>query len=70
MVRHKKPITVTLSEDLLEWINGEIDTARFGSVSHAVEFALRSLKNSEQKEKVEKFREITEGVPISKKSSK
>lgn len=50
MPRHKKALSITLSEDLLEWIESEIESARFGSVSHACEYALRTLKNSEAKE--------------------
>ena len=42
----KIPITVTVSKDLVEWIDKEIaDTARFASRSHAIEYTLRTLRN-------------------------
>lgn len=42
----KIQITVTVSKDLMEWVDQEIeDTARFSSRSHAVEFALKTLRN-------------------------
>ncbi len=42
----KKQITVTISKDLLDWINQEIEnTARFASRSHAVEYSLKAIRN-------------------------
>ena len=42
----KYQITVTVSKDLIEWIDQEIEnTSKFSSRSHAVEFALKALRN-------------------------
>lgn len=41
----KIAVSVTISEDLLKWIEKEIETSsRFASVSHAVEYSLRFTK--------------------------
>jgi len=41
----KIQITVTISKDSLDWIDGEMnDTSRFSSRSHAVEYALKALR--------------------------
>jgi len=44
-MKKKASISITISQDLLDWVNEELKTARFASVSHAVEYALRRLKN-------------------------
>lgn len=42
----KLQITVTISKDLIEWIDQEIEgTARFSSRNHAVEYSLKALRN-------------------------
>jgi hypothetical protein len=41
----KVKTSVTLDEDLLKWIDGEIKTKRFASRTHALEFAIEQLKN-------------------------
>ena len=38
---------VTLDDDLLKWVQEQIDKKRFASVSHAIEYALTKLKESE-----------------------
>jgi len=40
----KLKTSVALDEDLLKWIDKEIKTKRFASRSHAIEFAIESLK--------------------------
>lgn len=45
----KLQITVTVSKDLIEWIDDEIeDTSKFSSRSHAVEYALKALRNQKK----------------------
>jgi Arc/MetJ-type ribon-helix-helix transcriptional regulator len=39
--------SVTIDEDLVKWIDGEINKKRFANRSHAVEFALYHIKNIE-----------------------
>ena len=39
----RKKITISVDEELLKWVEGEIEIRRFGSVSHAFEFALFNL---------------------------
>ena len=42
----KIQITITVSKDLVDWMDQEMeDTARFSSRSHAVEYALKALRN-------------------------
>lgn len=36
--------SIALDEDLIKWIDKEIKTKRFASRSHAIEFAIESLK--------------------------
>jgi len=36
--------SVTISEDLMKWINEQIERKRFKDVSHAIEYALFKLK--------------------------
>ena len=43
----KKRLQVTVREDLVKWIDQQIEKARFGSRSHAIEYALTQLKESE-----------------------
>ena len=41
----KKPISATIDEELIEWINKEIkDRKRYRNKSHLIEIALDSLK--------------------------
>ncbi len=40
----KLKTSVAIDEDLLKWIDREIETKRFANRSHAVEFALESLR--------------------------
>lgn len=44
----KKKTSVTLDNSVLEWIEKEIRSKRFRSVSHAVEFALYKLIQQEK----------------------
>lgn len=40
----KEKFSVSIDENLLKWLDGEIKTKRFASRSHGIEFALMQLK--------------------------
>lgn len=40
----KKRVYATIREDLVEWMDQEIEKLRFASRSHAIEYALAKLK--------------------------
>ena len=43
--RRKRPsVTITLDPDLYNWVNREIETHRFSTLSHALDRALYKLK--------------------------
>jgi len=42
----KLRLQVTVREDLVKWIDQEIETLRFANRSHAIEYALTQLKES------------------------
>ena len=48
MVRRK--ISLTIDEELLEWAKEQVKTGMFRSVSHVVEYALRKLKETIEKQ--------------------
>lgn len=41
----KQRLQVTVREDLVKWIDQQIEKAQFGSRSHAIEYALTQLKD-------------------------
>jgi Arc/MetJ-type ribon-helix-helix transcriptional regulator len=45
----KKRIAVTVSVDLLKWVDRKVEDTTFASRSHAVEHALTRLKEDEDK---------------------
>lgn len=46
----KKPISATIEEELIEWINKETeDTTKYRNKSHLIEIALEQLKNSKKR---------------------
>ncbi|MGC8693534.1 MAG: ribbon-helix-helix domain-containing protein [Thermoplasmata archaeon] len=45
----KLKVSVSVDEDLLEWVQEEIEKKRFASVSHAINFALHRLKEDNKK---------------------
>ena len=45
----KERIAVTVSEELLKWIDTKVKDTTFANRSHAVEHALTKLKESEEK---------------------
>ncbi len=40
----KLKISITIDEELLAWLNFELETKRFGSISHGIEYALTIVK--------------------------
>jgi len=47
----KIPKTVTINQDLLDWINQKIEEKEFASLSHAVEKGLYQLKKNYEQSK-------------------
>ena len=48
----KKPISATIDEELIQWIDSEIkDKKIYRNKSHLIEIALTNMKNKEGKEK-------------------
>ncbi|MBI2129509.1 hypothetical protein HYU07_04680 [Candidatus Woesearchaeota archaeon] len=46
----KKPISATIEEDLIEWIDSELkDRTKYRNKSHLIEIALELLKNKKEK---------------------
>jgi len=45
----KKRIAVTVSEDLLRWIDTKVKDTTFANRSHAVEHALTTLRDKEER---------------------
>jgi len=43
----KEKLSITVDSDLLKWIDAEIKKKRFSSRSHAFEYAVNRLKESE-----------------------
>lgn len=46
----KEKVTITVEKRLLEWIDKQIETFRFRNRSHAFEYALAKLIETERKE--------------------
>ena len=45
----KKRIAVTVSDDLLKWVDRKVKDTTFANRSHAIEHALAKLKEAEEK---------------------
>ena len=45
----KKRLQVTIREDIVHWIDQEIEKLRFANRSHGIEYALLSLMKQEKK---------------------
>jgi len=45
----KQKVTVTIEKRLLEWVDTEVEKFRFRNRSHALEYALAKLMESEKK---------------------
>jgi Arc/MetJ-type ribon-helix-helix transcriptional regulator len=46
-----KRLQITLDDELYEWLTEEIKELRFGSYSHAINYALKHLREELEKEK-------------------
>lgn len=46
----KQRLQVTIREDLVKWIDQQVEKLKFANRSHAIEFALMKLKEGEKKE--------------------
>ncbi len=44
----KLKISITIDEELLTWLNSELETKRFASISHGIEYALTLMKEEEE----------------------
>ncbi len=44
----KRKVTITVDEEIIRWVEKEIARKRFASISHAVEYALVRLIESEK----------------------
>ena len=45
----KQKLSIAIDHDLLEWIETQIKTSRFANYSHAIQYCVRQLKESEEK---------------------
>lgn len=45
MGRNKSNISITISTELVKWIETEVNKKRFANRSHAIEYALYELKS-------------------------
>jgi len=43
----KLKISITIDEELIAWLSSEIETKRFASISHGIEYALTLMKEEE-----------------------
>ncbi len=43
---NKKTISISIDEDLLQWIDKQVKTKRFAHRSHAFEYAIEQLRRS------------------------
>jgi len=44
----KRKVTITVDEEIIRWIEKQIARKRFASISHAVEYAVTRLIESEK----------------------
>jgi Arc/MetJ-type ribon-helix-helix transcriptional regulator len=47
----KKRVAVTIREDLVDWLDKQIETMRFHNRSHGIEYALQKLKQTNPNKK-------------------
>lgn len=43
-------VTATIDNELVEWLDAEVEKRRFRNRSHAIEYAIAKLKESDQNE--------------------
>jgi len=44
----KKKTSIALDEELLKWIDKQVESKRFANRTHAIEYALQKLKEKEE----------------------
>jgi len=49
MSDNKVKVTASMDAELVEWMDKEVETRRFASRTHALEFAISRLKNEIEK---------------------
>ena len=49
--KNKVKTSVALDEELLKWVDEQVETRRFASRTHAVEYALEQLRNQSKGQK-------------------
>ncbi len=49
-----KRLQITLDDELYGWLTEEIKEMRFGSYSHAINYALKQLRDQIERQKAEK----------------
>ena len=58
-----KRLQITLDDELYRWLTEEIEKMRFGSYSHAINYALKQLREqTERKKAEEELEEAAEAV--------
>ena len=58
-----KRLQITLDDELYRWLTEEIKKMRFGSYSHAINYALKQLREQTERKKVEEeLEEAAEAV--------
>ncbi len=45
----KKPISATIEEELISWIESEVDGSKFRNKSHLIEVALQNMRKGVKK---------------------
>lgn len=51
-MRNKKLVTITLSKEVLDWIDEQIKTRRFASRSHAIDYVIARFMKEEKKHEI------------------
>lgn len=60
----KVKTSISLDQDLLDWISEMVKLKRFGNTTHAIEYALQRLKEQERQElHVAVFQEVSQSAP-------
>lgn len=45
----KRKLSITMQSDLFEWMEGEIKNGEYANYSHAIEYAMRKLRETKIK---------------------
>lgn len=51
MIPRKPKVTVTMDQDILDWVDGQVRIKAFGSRSHLIEKSILAMKDSMAKSK-------------------